>query len=158
MVDGVIPHFVRSTGFESFLRFSRNTHWVNSATIEKIYPTYFVEADAVSKVGILLGKEIGVLLLEGGVVHDVLRVADHVGDLIRLDKQTNNTLILKILMAGGTTRRFTFSSAFLLVALSIQSASSRPFLKQMYDKTQCLLVAGQNDKQMGDARPRAGLL
>ena len=48
-------------------------------------------------------------------------------------------------MAGGTTRWFTFSSAFLLVALSIQSASSRPFLKQMYDKTQCLLLAGQNN-------------
>ena len=112
---------------------------------KKIYPTYFVETDAVSKVGIFLGKEIGVLLLEGGVVHDVLRVADHVGDLIRLDKQTNNNLILKILMAGGTTRWFTFSSAFLLVALSIQSASSRPFLKQMYDKTKCLLRAGQNN-------------
>ena len=113
--------------------------------LRKIYPKYFVEADAVGKVGILLGKEIGVLLLEGGVVHDVLRVADHVGDLIRLDKQTNNNLILKTLMAEGTTRRFTFSSAFLLVALSIQSASSRPFLKQMHDKTQCLLLAGQND-------------
>ena len=48
-------------------------------------------------------------------------------------------------MAGGTTRWFTFSSAFLRVALSIQSASSRPFLKQMYDKTQCLLLAGQNN-------------
>ena len=113
---------------------------------------YFVEADAVSKVGILLGKEIGVLLLEGGVVHDVLRVADHVGDLIRLDEQTNSNLIVKILMAEGTTRWFTFSSAFLLVALSIQSASSRPFLKQMHDKPQCLLLAGQNDKQLGDLR------
>ena len=112
--------------------------------MRKIYPTYFVEADAVGKVGIFLGKEIGVLLLEGGVVHDVLRVADHVGDLIRLVEQTNNNLILKILMAGGTTSWLTFSSAFLLVALSIQSASSRPFLKQMYNKTQCLLLAGQN--------------
>ena len=45
---------------------------------------HLVKADAVGKVGVLLGKEVGVLLLEGAVVHDVVGVADHVRDHICL--------------------------------------------------------------------------
>ena len=45
---------------------------------------YLVKADTVSKVGVLLRKKIGVFLLQSAVVHDVLRVANHVRDHICL--------------------------------------------------------------------------
>ena len=45
---------------------------------------YLVKADTVGEVRVLLSKEVGVLLLQGAVVHDVVGVADHVRDHIRL--------------------------------------------------------------------------
>ena len=45
---------------------------------------YLVKADTIGKVRVLLSEEVGVLLLEGAVVHDVVGVADHVRDHICL--------------------------------------------------------------------------
>ena len=52
--------------------------------------THLVEPNTIGKVGILLDKEVGVFLLESAVVHYVLGVADHVGDLICLRRKHYN--------------------------------------------------------------------
>ena len=66
---------------------------------------HLVKADAVGKVRVLLGEEVGVLLLESAVVHYVLGVADHVGDLICLRRkhyilQMKNVSLVEIVRSG----------------------------------------------------------